>query len=91
MELSSLPYIHTDMDLLQQLQAIGGVLALLFLYKICLRLAWSKTEKSKCVEAPKVAGGWTVIGHLHLIESHEPIYQKLGAMDDNYGPAFTLR
>lgn len=79
------------MDLLQQLQAIGGVLALLFLYKICLRSAWSKTEKSKCVEAPEVAGGWPVIGHLHLLVGHEPIHQKLGAIADKYGPAFTLR
>ncbi|KAJ8647263.1 hypothetical protein MRB53_000286 [Persea americana] len=79
------------MDLLQQLQAIGGVLALLFLYKVCLRFAWSKTEKSKRVEAPEVAGGWPVIGHLHLLRGHEPIHQKLGALADKYGPAFTLR
>ncbi|XP_058082393.1 cytochrome P450 CYP82D47-like [Magnolia sinica] len=70
---------------LLQFQAIAGFFASLLLYKLWMIRVTSKKE------APEPAGGWPVIGHLHMLGGHEPFMRQLGAMADKYGPAFTLR
>ncbi|XP_077216361.1 xanthotoxin 5-hydroxylase CYP82C4-like [Tasmannia lanceolata] len=75
------------MDLLFSLQALTGFLALLIFYSICFARARSKTKN-----APEPAGGWPVIGHLHLLRgSKQPLFRTFATMADIYGPAFMLR
>jgi len=41
---------------------------------------------------PEAAGGWPLIGHLHLLGgSTEPPYLTLGSLADKYGPIFSIR
>ncbi|KAL9312966.1 hypothetical protein ACSQ67_018418 [Phaseolus vulgaris] len=41
---------------------------------------------------PEAAGGWPLIGHLHLLGgSTEPPYITLGSLADKYGPIFSIR
>ncbi|XP_077216534.1 strychnine-10-hydroxylase-like [Tasmannia lanceolata] len=77
------------MDFLLSLQAITGFLALIIFYNVYF--ARAKSNKSKNKEAPEPAGGWPVIGHLHLLGASKPLFRTLGAMADIYGPTFTLR
>ncbi|XP_020236836.1 cytochrome P450 CYP82D47 [Cajanus cajan] len=41
---------------------------------------------------PAAAGGWPLIGHLHLLGgSSQAPYEALGALADKYGPIFSIR
>ncbi|KAI9113105.1 hypothetical protein K1719_015630 [Acacia pycnantha] len=42
-------------------------------------------------EAPTVAGGWPIMGHLHLLSGkNKLLYRTLATMADEYGPAFNI-
>ncbi|XP_045827885.1 cytochrome P450 CYP82D47-like [Trifolium pratense] len=64
---------------------------------ICILLiSYSKFFKVKSQTQPKLpplaAGGWPLIGHLHLLgSSNQPPYITLGNLSDKYGPIFALR
>lgn len=72
------------MDTYFLLPLLGVVIFLYFLFK-------NKNSTSK-KHAPEPAGAWPIIGHLHLLGGAEQLlYRTLGAMADNYGPAFSIR
>ncbi|XP_077217404.1 xanthotoxin 5-hydroxylase CYP82C4-like isoform X2 [Tasmannia lanceolata] len=77
------------MDLLISLQALTGFLVLIIFYNICFRRA--KSSKSKTKNPPEPAGGWPVIGHLHLLPGSKPLFRTFAALADIYGPVFRLR
>ncbi|KAI9100078.1 hypothetical protein K1719_024296 [Acacia pycnantha] len=37
-----------------------------------------------------MAGGWPILGHLHLISREKKLYQTLAAMADEYEPTFNI-
>ncbi|KAF8402138.1 hypothetical protein HHK36_013090 [Tetracentron sinense] len=78
------------MDFLSQLQVIGGVAALIFLYYYLSRVR-TISDKSKGSRAPEPPGAWPFIGHLHQLRSGDTVARTLGSLADKYGPAFTLR
>ncbi|KAF8402134.1 hypothetical protein HHK36_013086 [Tetracentron sinense] len=78
------------MDFLFQLQAIGGVAALIVLYYYLWRVR-TLSHKSKGVRAPELPGAWPFLGHLHLLGGKDTVARTLGTLADKYGPAFTLR
>ncbi|KAK6773086.1 hypothetical protein RDI58_028324 [Solanum bulbocastanum] len=74
------------MDTSSYLPLIIGVL--IFLYFIFKKNKNYSTSK----QVPEPAGAWPIIGHLLLLGGAEQLlYRTLGAMADNYGPAFNLR
>ncbi|XP_077231421.1 xanthotoxin 5-hydroxylase CYP82C2-like [Tasmannia lanceolata] len=75
------------MDLLLQFQTFFGLLSLLFLYK--LLISWTESHKKK--HSPEVPGGLPIIGHLYGLRGPDTIFQKLGLMADQHGPAFIIR
>ncbi|XP_077214514.1 xanthotoxin 5-hydroxylase CYP82C4-like [Tasmannia lanceolata] len=77
------------MDFLLPLQALTGFIAFVIFYY--LWMARTKTNKSKSKEAPQPAGAWPIIGHLHLLGGHKPLFRTFGDMADKYGPAFMIR
>ncbi|KAM0967890.1 hypothetical protein ACFX13_016635 [Malus domestica] len=77
------------MDLSIQLTVISLFVSLIFLIRSFLK---KKVQDSKSREAPEPAGGWPIIGHLHLLGGGDQLlYRTLGAMADKYGPAFNIR
>ncbi|KAJ1387943.1 Cytochrome P450 [Sesbania bispinosa] len=75
-----------------QLTIITILASSLFLWHAFLRKRRSnKAGISKSKEAPVPAGAWPVIGHLHLLGGdNQLLYRTLGAMADQYGPAFNI-
>lgn len=72
------------MDISSYLPLIGVLIFLYFIFK--------NKSHSNSKHAPEPAGAWPIIGHLHLLGGAEQLlYRTLGAMADNYGPAFNLR
>nr|WNT44089.1 CYP82C157 [Corydalis yanhusuo] len=70
------------------------VSAFISVYYLYLWKQKSKTNNKSNTndkKAPEPAGGWPVIGHLHLLGTNEILHRKFGAMADNNGPAFMLR
>lgn len=77
------------MDLSIQLTVISLFVSLIFLIRAFLK---KNVQDSKSREAPEPAGGWPIIGHLHLLGGGDQLlYRTLGAMADKYGPAFNIR
>ncbi|GMP48288.1 hypothetical protein CsSME_00015694 [Camellia sinensis var. sinensis] len=74
-----------------QLQALT-VLGLVFIV-VCLNMimAKSKLHKKRNRTPPEPAGAWPLIGHLRLLGANKLLHRTLGAMADNYGPAFSIR
>ncbi|CAL5387852.1 unnamed protein product [Camellia sinensis] len=74
-----------------QLQALT-VLGLVFIV-VCLNMimAKSKLHKKRDRTPPEPAGAWPLIGHLRLLGANKLLHRTLGAMADNYGPAFSIR
>ncbi|PON99151.1 Cytochrome P450, E-class, group I [Trema orientale] len=68
--------------------AIAGFIAILFFsYLLIFRKKPSRVSKP-----PEAAGGWPIIGHLHLLGgSHQLPHITLANLADKYGPAFTIR
>ncbi|KAG9440373.1 hypothetical protein H6P81_020538 [Aristolochia fimbriata] len=76
---------------------VGALLAVVAL-QLVRKLMWSRVRniegtrrKTRPPPPPEPAGGWPIIGHLHLLGGPEPLYRTLGKMVDSYGPAFLLR
>ncbi|XP_042475502.1 xanthotoxin 5-hydroxylase CYP82C4-like [Macadamia integrifolia] len=73
-------------------KAIGTLIAFIL---VCLSLwrakAIKKDHKTKRSQVPTPSGALPIIGHLHLLGSHNPKHRTLGAMADKYGPAIMLR
>ncbi|OVA15436.1 Cytochrome P450 [Macleaya cordata] len=66
------------------------LLALLVYY--LLSILKSSSKNRELLQAPEPAGSWPLIGHLHLLGGRNQLLHKtLGAMADEYGPAFTIR
>lgn len=69
---------------------VGSISLLIFLYFLA---QISKSARRKGSEhrrqPPTVAGGWPIIGHLHLLGELPHI--TLGSMADKYGPIFTIK
>jgi hypothetical protein len=68
---------------------IAGLLCILL-------ISYSKFFRGKSQTQPKLpplaAGGWPLIGHLHLLgNSNQPPYITLGNLSEKYGPIFSLR
>lgn len=75
------------MDFSFQLTIVTILVSLLFLWYAYV----GKRRNSKSKEAPVPAGAWPVIGHLHLLGGeNQLLYRTLGAMADQYGPAFNI-
>lgn len=80
------------MDLFLTLSSVVVVFSLLlFLYNASLGGTKSSNVR-KTQKAPKPAGAWPIIGHLHLLGGGDQLlYRTLGAMADKWGPAFNIR
>ncbi|XP_022766490.1 cytochrome P450 CYP82D47-like [Durio zibethinus] len=74
-----LPYLNSN---------IAGVFAILLSCFLLIR--WSRTS-SKGQKPPEAAGGWPLIGHLHLLAGSQLPHLALGTLADKYGPIFTIR
>ncbi|XP_043700222.1 cytochrome P450 CYP82D47-like [Telopea speciosissima] len=74
------------MDLLLQLGAIVGLLAIILLYHLWVAISSPHQE-----EAPEPPGAWPIIGHLLQLATPQPLYRTLATMADKHGPAFTVR
>ncbi|KAM0951521.1 putative cytochrome P450 [Dioscorea sansibarensis] len=74
-------------NFLLQLQSI----VILFLIVLIVNLWIQKFLRIKNKEPPQPSGGLPVIGHLHLLRCDKPLYQVLGDMADEHGPAFIIR
>lgn len=73
------------MDTSSYIPLIGVLIFLYFIFKKNKNCSTSK-------QAPEPAGAWPIIGHLPLLGGTDQLlYRTLGAMADNYGPAFNLR
>ncbi|XLT02857.1 hypothetical protein HN51_052208, partial [Arachis hypogaea] len=58
---------------------------------ICYAFLSKRKNKESGKEAPVPNGAWPIIGHLHLLGSHDQLlYRTLGRMADQYGPAFNI-
>ncbi|KAM0967891.1 hypothetical protein PS1_016526 [Malus domestica] len=74
-----LPYQNT---------AIAGIFAILVLsYLIINRKSRAAASLPK---APKVVGGWPLLGHIHLLAGPELPHIVLGGLVDKYGPVFSI-
>ncbi|PPD71090.1 hypothetical protein GOBAR_DD32033 [Gossypium barbadense] len=74
-----LPYLNSN---------IAGVFAILLSF--FLVLSWSgKSLKDR--KPPEAAGGWPLIGHLHVLAGSKLPYLALGELADKYGPIFSIR
>ncbi|XP_051143650.1 cytochrome P450 CYP82J17-like [Andrographis paniculata] len=68
------------------------LLAFLFLFLLLLKTKPSFGGGGRRRKTPpEPAGGWPVIGHLHLLGGGLPPHRVLGAFADRYGPIFTVR
>ncbi|XP_047152891.1 cytochrome P450 CYP82D47-like [Vigna umbellata] len=66
---------------------VAAVTAVLFISFLIKRGTPGSTRKP-----PEAAGGWPLIGHLHLLGgSTEPPHVTLGSLADKYGPIFSIR
>ncbi|KAF2306162.1 hypothetical protein GH714_014669 [Hevea brasiliensis] len=55
-------------------------------------LFWiSRKASNKQRLPPEAAGGWPVIGHLHLLAGSQPPHIILGNLADQMGPIFTIK
>ncbi|KAH7517911.1 hypothetical protein FEM48_Zijuj09G0114300 [Ziziphus jujuba var. spinosa] len=74
---------------LQQFTLCGTLVAiisiLIVLYKV------KKNKKNKGRRPPEPAGAWPLIGHLHILGADKLFHRVLGALADEYGPAFSIR
>lgn len=74
-----LPYLNT---------AIAGIFSVLvFFYLIITRKFKAPASGLK---APKVAGGWPLLGHIHLLAGPELPHIVLGGLVEKYGPIFSI-
>ncbi|KAK4599593.1 hypothetical protein RGQ29_009581 [Quercus rubra] len=74
-----LPHLNTNI--------IAGLIAICIVsYFINNRFGSAKREK-----APEAAGGWPLIGHLHLFTGSQLPHISLGALAEKYGPVYTIR
>ncbi|XP_052193633.1 xanthotoxin 5-hydroxylase CYP82C2-like [Diospyros lotus] len=75
------------------LQLLALSLSGLLLPLVCLWIlkARSNFHKKKGRTPPEPAGAWPLLGHLHLLGADKLLHRTLGAMADNYGPAFCIR
>ncbi|XP_010526011.1 PREDICTED: cytochrome P450 82C4-like isoform X2 [Tarenaya hassleriana] len=63
-------------------------IASLFLFSVFATLF----KKQKHRKAPEPTGSWPILGHLHLLGGkNNLLYRTLGALADEYGPAFGLQ
>ncbi|KAK7352373.1 hypothetical protein VNO80_17793 [Phaseolus coccineus] len=68
-----------------------SVSLLVFLWHAFLGKKRNKGGRSNSKEAPVPVGAWPLIGHLHLLGGDDQLlYRTLGAMADQYGPAFNI-
>uniref|UniRef100_A0A2P2NZH0 Uncharacterized protein MANES_12G048600 n=1 Tax=Rhizophora mucronata TaxID=61149 RepID=A0A2P2NZH0_RHIMU len=77
------------MDFFSHLLAILGAVALLLLYNLW-RAKHSRHKSKGRSFAPEAAGGWPIIGHLHLLSGPKTLAQTMSAMAEKHGPIFTL-
>lgn len=76
------------MDLLTAVAGVTGILVISY-YAYC-RVGGAGYDARR--KPPLAAGGWPLIGHLHLLGgSDQPPYITLGALADRYGPIFSIR
>ncbi|XP_057975861.1 cytochrome P450 CYP82D47-like [Malania oleifera] len=71
----------------------AGILAVIFFLYYALRTSKRTQNKARDQEkpAPEAAGGWPVIGHLHLLARSQLLHRVLAKMADKYGPIFTIK
>ncbi|XP_022861394.1 cytochrome P450 82C4-like [Olea europaea var. sylvestris] len=80
------------MDCFSLLLAISLFVSSIFLYYV-----WNGGRKKDkggnlAGKAPEPKGAWPILGHLHLLGgANQLLYRTLGAMADEYGPAFNIR
>ncbi|KAK7351675.1 hypothetical protein VNO77_11287 [Canavalia gladiata] len=69
---------------------VFGVVSLLLIsYYVYLK---KRCRASHACKPPLAAGGWPLIGHLHLLGGSAKLpYEALGALADKYGPIFSIR
>lgn len=65
------------------------VMLVVFLFSWILLKGLKKPDKGQ--KPREAAGGWPIIGHLHLLSGPELPYITLGALADKYGPIFRIR
>ncbi|KAI9113197.1 hypothetical protein K1719_015722 [Acacia pycnantha] len=65
--------------------AIGGLIALAFIYYYLLR------RRDPHRKPPEAAGGWPLIGHLPILGASGQPHVTLGDLADKYGPIFGIR
>ncbi|EXC07359.1 Cytochrome P450 82C4 [Morus notabilis] len=81
-----------DIPSLQVLITLALFASSVILYYALLRKKSKPTRITPGVQAPEPEGAWPIIGHLHLLGGGDQLlYRTLGAMADNYGPAFNIR
>lgn len=74
-----------------QLTVVAVFLSLLIFLRRKKKTRKLKNTRTNKKEAPTVRGGWPMMGHLHLLGGdNQLLYRTLGAMADEYGPAFTM-
>ncbi|XVE69977.1 hypothetical protein DITRI_Ditri10aG0034500 [Diplodiscus trichospermus] len=74
-----LPYLNSN---------VAGSFAILLFGFLLFR--WS-VKSSKGQKPPEAAGGWPLIGHLHVLAGSQLPYLALGDLANKYGPIFTIR
>ncbi|RDX74747.1 Cytochrome P450 82A4, partial [Mucuna pruriens] len=82
------------MMILQYLDAaVTGVIGILLIsYYVYLMKQRAREGDGRNRKPPLAAGGWPLIGHLHLLGgSAEAPYITLGSLADKYGPIFSIR
>lgn len=71
---------------------IAGVTAILVFLYFAHRSLLTVARHLGVPKPPEAAGGWPIIGHLHLLGgSSELPHIALGALADKYGPIFAIR
>ncbi|XP_065865081.1 cytochrome P450 CYP82J17-like [Euphorbia lathyris] len=76
------------MDSFTNIIAILGLIALILLLKL-----WKRANHniSKGKQVPEVAGGFPIIGHMHLLTENKSLGRIFGNFADKYGPIFSLK
>ncbi|XP_057989152.1 cytochrome P450 CYP82D47-like [Hevea brasiliensis] len=72
--------------------SVSAMVIILPLITPLIYLFWiSRKASNKQRLPPEAAGGWPVIGHLHLLAGSQPPHIILGNLADQMGPIFTIK
>lgn len=73
-----------------QAQILFAVVSAIVIFIIFGVIQRGKSNKKQQKSPPVPAGAQPVLGHLHLFGKNQLIHRKLGALADEYGPAYLI-